>query len=135
LVGLLLSCQPFATPARCASKKAGGTSKNSGGKSAGRRYGFKKQEGNVVHAGNILATQRVMRWQPGANVGIGRNNTLYALEDGTVRFTKEVFIPPPRSVQARNVICRLPKGTLLYKTFINVIPPKQEGIFKLVGML
>ncbi|KAA8581038.1 hypothetical protein FQN60_015309 [Etheostoma spectabile] len=53
---------------RFASKKAGGSSKNVGGKSPGRRYGFKKQDGNFVHAGNILATQRVMRYQPGAHL-------------------------------------------------------------------
>uniref|UniRef100_A0AAQ4RQB2 Mitochondrial ribosomal protein L27 n=1 Tax=Gasterosteus aculeatus aculeatus TaxID=481459 RepID=A0AAQ4RQB2_GASAC len=53
---------------RSASKKAGGSSKNLGGKSPGRRHGFKKQDGNFVHAGNILATQRLMRFHPGAHV-------------------------------------------------------------------
>ncbi|XP_006635155.1 large ribosomal subunit protein bL27m [Lepisosteus oculatus] len=133
--GLLLSQQPLAVPARCASKKAGGSSKNVGGKSPGRRYGFKKMDGNFVHAGNILATQRLIRWHPGSNVGIGRNNTLYALEDGVVRYTKEVYVPPPRSPEATKVICKLPKGSVLYKTFINIIPNKQEGAFKLVDML
>lgn len=66
---------------------------------------------------------------------MGRNNTLYALEEGIVRFTKEVYIPPPRSPEATKVICRLPKGTVLYKTFVNVLPSKQEGHFKLVGMM
>uniref|UniRef100_A0A669DGE8 Mitochondrial ribosomal protein L27 n=1 Tax=Oreochromis niloticus TaxID=8128 RepID=A0A669DGE8_ORENI len=67
---------------RFASKKAGGSSKNLGGKSPGKRYGFKKQDGNFVHAGNILATQRLMRYHPGAHVGMGTNKTLFALEDG-----------------------------------------------------
>ncbi|XP_032357827.1 39S ribosomal protein L27, mitochondrial [Etheostoma spectabile] len=120
---------------RFASKKAGGSSKNVGGKSPGRRYGFKKQDGNFVHAGNILATQRVMRYQPGAHVGMGTNKTLFALEDGHVRFTKEVYVPPPRSPEATQVITKLPKGTVLYKTFINVLPVKQEGKFKLVDMV
>ncbi|KAK1163909.1 39S ribosomal protein L27, mitochondrial [Acipenser oxyrinchus oxyrinchus] len=131
----LLSLQATAGPVRYASKKAGGSTKNLGGKSPGRRYGFKKTDGNFVHAGNILATQRLIRWHPGANVGMGRNNTLYALEEGIVRFTKEVYIPPPRSPEATKVICRLPKGTVLYKTFVNVLPSKQEGHFKLVGMM
>ncbi|XP_034534571.1 39S ribosomal protein L27, mitochondrial [Notolabrus celidotus] len=120
---------------RFASKKSGGCSKNIGGKSPGKRYGFKKQDGNFVHAGNILATQRQMRYHPGAFVGMGTNNTLYALEDGHVRFTKEIYIPPPRSPEATKVITKLPQGAVLYKTFINVLPIKQEGKFKLVDMV
>nr|ACQ58490.1 Mitochondrial 39S ribosomal protein L27 [Anoplopoma fimbria] len=120
---------------RFASKKAGGSSKNVGGKSPGRRYGFKKQDGNFVHAGNILATQRLMRYHPGAHVGLGTNKTLFALEDGYVRFTKEVYVPPPRSLEATRVITKLPKGAVLYKTFVSVMPIKQEGTFKLVDMV
>ncbi|KAM4664254.1 large ribosomal subunit protein bL27m [Discoglossus pictus] len=116
--------------ARGASKKAGGSSRNHGGKSRGKAYGFKKLDGESVHAGNILATQRLMRWHPGSQVGIGRKNTLYALEDGTVRYTKEVYIPPPRSTDAK-LVCQLPAGAILYKTFINVIPARQEDCFQL----
>ncbi|KAK2821068.1 hypothetical protein Q5P01_024027 [Channa striata] len=125
----LLDCVRFA------SKKAGGSSKNVGGKSPGRRYGFKKQDGNFVHAGNILATQRLIRYHPGAHVGMGTNKTLYALEDGYVKFTKEVYIPPPRSQEATQVITKLPKGAVLYKTFISVMPVKQEGKFRLLDMV
>ncbi|XP_071402736.1 large ribosomal subunit protein bL27m [Centroberyx affinis] len=134
--GLLTPCQSsLIDSVRFASKKSGGSSKNLGGKSPGRRYGFKKQDGNFVHAGNILATQRLMRYHPGAHVGMGRNNTLYALEDGVVRFTKEVYIPPPRSPEATKVITKLPRGAILYKTFISILPTKQEGKFKLVDMV
>lgn len=70
-----------------------------------------------------------------SQVGIGTNKTLYALEDGIVRFTKEVYIPLPRSAEARDVIPKLPKGSVLYKTFINVIPTKQENKFTLVDMV
>lgn len=66
---------------------------------------------------------------------MGTNNTLYALEDGHVRFTKEVYIPPPRTLEGSTIIPKLPKGTVLYKTFINVLPVKQEGKFKLVDMV
>lgn len=121
--------------ARGASKKAGTSSKNLGGKSAGKRYGFKKLDGEFVHAGNILATQRLMRWHPGSQVGIGRKKTLYALEDGIVRFTKEVFIPHPRSSDSISVISKLPFGAVLYKTYINVIPKQKEHSFKLVEMM
>lgn len=68
-------------------------------------------------------------------VGMGRNKTLYALEDGIVRYTKEVYVPLPRSSESREVICRLPKGAVLYKTFISVIPTTEVGSFKLVTML
>ncbi|XP_018090792.1 39S ribosomal protein L27, mitochondrial [Xenopus laevis] len=121
--------------AREASKKAGGSSKNKGGKSPGRRYGYKKLDGDFVHAGNILATQRIMRWHPGSQVGIGRNKTLFALEDGIVRYTKEVYVPPPRSEESRNVICQLPAGAIIYKTFVNVIAVPRENHFKLVEMM
>ncbi|XP_063819269.1 large ribosomal subunit protein bL27m [Pseudophryne corroboree] len=121
--------------AREASKKAGTSSKNLGGKSPGRRYGYKKLDGEFVHAGNILATQRVMRWHPGSQVGIGRNKSLFALEDGIVRYTKEVYIPHPRSSDSRDVICKLPFGAVLYKTFINVIPKPKQHSFKLVDMM
>ncbi|XP_051889061.1 39S ribosomal protein L27, mitochondrial isoform X2 [Pristis pectinata] len=120
---------------RCASKKAGGSSKNLGGNSPGRRYGWKKGDGAFVRTGNILATQRLIRWHPGANVAMGRNKTLVALEDGTVRYTKEIYIPPPRSLESMKVISRLPVGGVLYKTFINVVPTEQKGYFKLVDML
>ncbi|KAJ8246436.1 hypothetical protein GJAV_G00267720 [Gymnothorax javanicus] len=133
--GTLLPCETlWVVSMREASKKSGGSSRNQGGKSPGRRYGFKRMDGSFVHAGNILATQGSMRWYPGAHVGIGSNKTLYALEDGIVRFTKEVYIPLPYSQDTASVI-KLPKGAVLFKTFVNVVPTKQEGAFKLVDMV
>ncbi|XP_061472046.1 large ribosomal subunit protein bL27m isoform X2 [Rhineura floridana] len=120
---------------RFASKKSGSSTKNRGGNSPGKRYGVRKLDGMFVHAGNILATQRVIRWHPGAHVGIGRNKWLYALEDGIVRYTKEVYVPKPRSKENKEVICQLPKGAVLYKTFISVVPTAEVGSFKLVQML
>ncbi|XP_063315019.1 large ribosomal subunit protein bL27m [Pelobates fuscus] len=120
---------------RGASKKAGGSTKNRGGKSPGKRYGFKKLDGDFVHAGNILATQRLMRWHPGSQVGIGRNKTLFALEDGIVRYTKEVYATSPRSSESTDIISQLPVGAVLYKTFVNVIPVHRENSFRLVKMM
>ncbi|XP_070596084.1 large ribosomal subunit protein bL27m [Erythrolamprus reginae] len=120
---------------RFASKKSGGSTKNRGGNRTGKRYGFKKIDGQFVHAGNILATQRVIRWHPGAHVGMGHNKWLYALEDGIVRFTKEVYVPPACGQESREVICQLPKGAVLYKTFINVVPTEDVGSFKLITMI
>jgi large subunit ribosomal protein L27 len=68
-----------------AHKKAGGSSRN-GRDSAGRRLGVKKFGGESVLAGNILVRQRGTKFYPGANVGIGKDHTLFALTDGAVAF-------------------------------------------------
>ncbi|MFL9839345.1 50S ribosomal protein L27 [Sphingomonas sp. ST-64] len=68
-----------------AHKKAGGSSRN-GRDSESKRLGVKKFGGQVAIAGNILVRQRGTRFYPGANVGIGRDHTLFALTDGRVRF-------------------------------------------------
>ncbi|XP_053422547.1 39S ribosomal protein L27, mitochondrial [Nycticebus coucang] len=132
----LLSPSPATALAiRNASKKTGGSSKNLGGKSSGKRFGIKKMEGHYVHAGNILGTQRRFRWHPGAHVGLGKRKCLYALEEGIVHYTKEVYVPNPRDSEAVDLVTRLPKGAVLYKTFVHVVPAKPEGTFKLVAML
>ena len=68
-----------------AHKKAGGSSRN-GRDSAGRRLGVKKFGGEKVVGGNIIVRQRGTRVYPGANVGMGTDHTLFALEAGSVRF-------------------------------------------------
>ena len=68
-----------------AHKKAGGSSRN-GRDSAGRRLGLKQFGGEVVIAGNIIARQRGTKWHAGANVGMGKDHTLFALTDGRVEF-------------------------------------------------
>jgi large subunit ribosomal protein L27 len=68
-----------------AHKKAGGSSRN-GRDSAGRRLGIKLFGGQEAIAGNILARQRGTKWHPGANVGLGKDHTLFALVDGRVEF-------------------------------------------------
>ena len=68
-----------------AHKKAGGSSRN-GRDSEGRRLGVKKFGGEFVVGGNIIARQRGTKWHPGANVGIGKDHTLFALVAGTVEF-------------------------------------------------
>mmetsp|Transcript_7910 Transcript_7910/g.12009 ORF Transcript_7910/g.12009 Transcript_7910/m.12009 type:complete len:148 (+) Transcript_7910:31-474(+) len=78
------------TSSRSATKHGGGRSKN-GRDSAGRRLGFKKQQGQAVRAGNILVRQRGTRWHAGRNVGLGKDHTLYALCDGEVRLTKHTL--------------------------------------------
>ena len=70
-----------------AHKKAGGSSRN-GRDSAGRRLGVKLYGGQAATAGNIIVRQRGTTWWPGANVGMGRDHTLFALTDGEVTFKK-----------------------------------------------
>lgn len=68
-----------------AHKKAGGSSRN-GRDTAGRRLGVKKFGGESVIAGNIIVRQRGTKWHPGNNVGMGKDHTIFAKEDGNVEF-------------------------------------------------
>ncbi|AMJ61917.1 50S ribosomal protein L27 [Bosea sp. PAMC 26642] len=86
-----------------AHKKAGGSSRN-GRDSAGRRLGVKKFGDQAVITGNIIIRQRGTKWHPGANVGMGKDHTLFALTDGRVRFI-----------------------TKLGRAFVNVVPAQQAA--------
>ena len=68
-----------------AHKKAGGSSRN-GRDSESKRLGVKRFAGEHVSAGNILVRQRGTKFHPGVNVGIGRDDTLYARASGRVVF-------------------------------------------------
>ena len=76
---LKLSLQFFAH------KKGVGSTKN-GRDSESKRLGVKKADGQAVIAGNILVRQRGTKIHPGTNVGIGSDDTLFALVSGTVRY-------------------------------------------------
>ena len=69
-----------------AHKKAGGSSRN-GRDSESKRLGVKRYGGQLVLAGNILVRQRGTKFHPGANVGLGRDHTLFATATGAVQFT------------------------------------------------
>ena len=68
-----------------AHKKGVGSSRN-GRDSNAQRLGLKKFGGESVLGGNILARQRGTKWKPGKNVGRGKDDTLFALIDGVVKF-------------------------------------------------
>ena len=68
-----------------AHKKSGGSSRL-GRDSQSKRLGVKRFDGQFVRAGNILVRQRGTKFHPGQNVGIGKDHTIYALIDGTVKF-------------------------------------------------
>ncbi len=70
-----------------AHKKGGGSTDN--GRDSNPKYlGVKRADGQKVLAGNILVRQRGTKFKPGNNVGIGKDDTLFALIDGTVKFER-----------------------------------------------
>ena len=79
---LRLSLQFFAH------KKGVGSTKN-GRDSESKRLGVKKADGQAVVAGNIIVRQRGTAIHPGNNVGIGKDDTLFALIDGKVKFEQK----------------------------------------------
>ena len=68
-----------------AHKKGGGSTRN-GRDSQGQRLGVKRYDTDWVKAGTIIVRQRGTRIRAGSNVGVGRDHTLYAMIDGTVKF-------------------------------------------------
>lgn len=86
-----------------ASKKGMGSTRN-GRDSASKRLGIKRHTGQQVSAGSILVRQRGTRFHPGVNVGMGKDDTLFAKIDGVVRFervgkkTKRVSVYPESAV-------------------------------------
>lgn len=70
-----------------AHKKGQGASRN-GRDSAGRRLGVKRYGGEQVLAGSIIVRQRGTKFHPGTNVGRGKDDTLFALTDGKVKFDR-----------------------------------------------
>jgi len=87
-----------------AHKKGVGSSKN-GRESESKRLGVKIFGGQAAIAGNIIVRQRGTKHNPGENVGIGKDHTLFALTDGTVEFKRR-------------------KGN---KSFVSVAPIEQEA--------
>jgi large subunit ribosomal protein L27 len=68
-----------------AHKKGAGSSRN-GRDSQSQRLGIKRYAGEKVNAGTIIVRQRGTQFDPGLNVGMGKDHTLYALIDGKVKF-------------------------------------------------
>lgn len=71
-----------------AHKKAGGTTSNSRD-SIAKRLGIKAFGGQKVKAGNIIVRQKGTKYHPGKNTGLGKDYTIFALKDGTVKFTQK----------------------------------------------
>jgi len=71
-----------------AQKKAGGSTKN-GRDSKSKRLGLKKYGGQSILSGQIIIRQRGTKFHPGKNVGIGRDHTLFAKKNGTIKFIRK----------------------------------------------
>jgi large subunit ribosomal protein L27 len=84
-----------------AHKKGVGSSRN-GRDSNAQRLGVKRFGGELVSAGSIIVRQRGTRFQPGLNVGIGGDDTLFAKVEGTIEFKKYS--------KAKKVVSVLPKA-------------------------
>ena len=82
-----------------AHKKAAGSSRN-GRDSAGQRRGVKIYGGQHVRAGNIIVRQVGTKFHPGANVGLGKDFTLFAMIDGVVAFERQGRLRQKVSVYA-----------------------------------
>jgi large subunit ribosomal protein L27 len=72
-----------------ATKKSGGTSSN-GRDSAGRRLGVKCSDGQFVPAGSIIVRQRGTKFLSGSGVGLGRDHTIFAKQEGKVKFARTI---------------------------------------------
>ena len=84
-----------------AHKKGGGSTKN-GRDSESKRLGPKRADGQFVKAGNVLVRQRGTHIHPGLNVGIGKDDTLYAKADGVLHFERKDRYRRQASVYAAN---------------------------------
>ena len=87
-----------------AHKKGVGSSRN-GRDSAAQRLGVKEHAGHTVRAGAILIRQRGTKMKPGTNVGLGKDDTIYSLIDGVVKFegfkkTRRVSVYPAATAEA-----------------------------------
>jgi large subunit ribosomal protein L27 len=89
-----------------AHKKAGGSTRN-GRDSESKRLGLKKFGGEQVVAGNIVVRQRGSKFRAGANAGMGKDHTIFALKDGVVEF------------KAKGVKQR---------TFVNILPTQSTSL-------
>ncbi|XP_053599995.1 large ribosomal subunit protein bL27 [Plodia interpunctella] len=116
---------------RNASKKSGGSTKNTNCKVKPKHRGWKVQDGHFVQAGHILATQRTPRFHPGLNVGWGKNGTIFAIEAGRVVVTCEKFEPNWEHTWVQRIYGGRETQTIL-KKYYNVIPDPQHQRFKLI---
>ncbi|XP_793683.2 uncharacterized protein LOC588931 [Strongylocentrotus purpuratus] len=117
---------------RWASKKAGSSKRNTGGKSPGKRLGPKKTHGQYAYENQILVRQKMnFRFYPGQFVKTGRDKTLVAQVAGTIHFSKERWHPNHKTQFGREIAPQM-SDEEMERTFVHVIPEKEVGNFTLV---
>jgi large subunit ribosomal protein L27 len=70
-------------------KGSGKVAQQSQQKRSGKRLGLKKSGGQVIKVGQIILRQRGVKYKPGKGVGMGRDHTIFAMQDGTVKFSQK----------------------------------------------
>lgn len=93
--------------------KAGGSTRL-GRESESKRLGIKKFGGQIVKAGDIIVRQRGAKWEPGQNVGVGKDDTVFSMIDGHVKFVKKA-------------VMRF-TGKRSQKTIVNVVPLEAKEV-------
>lgn len=86
-----------------AHKKAGGST-SLGRDSQAQRLGVKRQHGQLVHPGSILIRQRGTKYHAGKNVRIGKDDTIYSVAKGTVRFSTKKLLKFNGRLKAATVV-------------------------------
>jgi len=87
--------------------KAGGSTKL-GRDSKSKRLGVKKYGGELVKSGNIIVRQRGAKWEPGENIGIGKDDTLFSLVDGHVKFYKKAVLSHTGQKHQKTIVSVVP---------------------------
>lgn len=70
-------------------KGSGKVAQQSQQRRSGKRLGLKKGGGQVIKVGQIILRQRGVKYKPGKGVGMGRDHTIFAMQDGTVKFSQK----------------------------------------------
>ncbi|XP_071451324.1 large ribosomal subunit protein bL27m [Hetaerina americana] len=116
---------------RFASKKTGGSTRYQKVKRRPKHRGWRVQDGEVVTPGTILAVQHHLRFHPGLNVGLGRNGTLFAMEQGQVMITCEKVDADWEHTWVKRIYGGREQENI-FKKYFNVIPERQHNNFKLL---
>jgi large subunit ribosomal protein L27 len=89
--------------------KAGGSTRL-GRDSEAKRLGVKKFGGQIVKSGNILIRQRGSKWAAGVNTGVGKDDTIFAMTDGVVKFKQKTKVSFTGKKQRKTIINIVPQS-------------------------
>ncbi|BES94416.1 Ribosomal protein L27 [Nesidiocoris tenuis] len=129
---ILTASEPLLNCQRNASKKAGGSTRNSAGVVRPKHRGVKHKSGTYVQEGALVVLQNKLRFHPGLNVRIGHNGTLAALIPGRVLVTTEKVEPNMEHPWAQKTYGGRDIDRI-YKKYFHVLPEPQHYRFKRIG--